>query len=309
MSSAPPPSYTTEDRPVQDIQSSSGSLTRRRSSKEKAKDDSSSVSRRRSRRHSSHDPKLSQEIIERIARQSVRSSRHINADLLKQIAKEGGLPKHIEHQGLPKFKVITGSEANRVYRKTLQEDDRLSHDSTKRKGSRHFETRPIVFAYPGIRAGRKVVDYYMTWRGKTPKAHRLKGPGRRTDILDGEFKNLSKTLDEYGKKVKRLSNLVSTDPTTPKASTFSVSPSVLTNGDVDTAVEPTRPTPVQVESAPAVLTTTVLNDNDPLPPPRPPYARNNSNGSAVSLPYLGERRKFFHAFLLLSFNSLTFTLG
>ncbi|KAJ4471733.1 hypothetical protein C8J55DRAFT_151924 [Lentinula edodes] len=322
MSSSSPPSYTSEDQTfqhdVQDVQASS--VQRRKSSKEKAreisgdpdtKSETSSISRRRSRRHSSHSvdaPRLSQEIIERIARQSVRSSRHINADLLKKIAKQGGLPKDLDQEGLPKFKVITGSEATRVYEKTLREDDRassLSHDSSKRRGARHFESRPIVLAYPGIRAGRKVVDYYMTWKGKTPKAHRLKGTGRRTDILDGEFKSLAKSFDEYGKKVKRLSGLISAEPSTPKVSTFDTEPPTpkastlgsssalpdISNVDdnVNAAVEPTRPTVIQVESAPAVLTTTSSNENDPLAPPRPPYARINSNGSAVSLPYLGDR--------------------
>ncbi|KAE9388602.1 hypothetical protein BT96DRAFT_429576 [Gymnopus androsaceus JB14] len=216
MSSSSPPSYTTEDRPKQD--SEPASVTRRKSTKEKEKereasgDSSAELSRRRSRRHSSHAaeaPLLPPEIIERIARQSVRSSKHINADLLKQIAKEGGLPKDLEQDGLPKFKVITGSEATKVYEKTLREDDRasLSHDSTKRRVTRHFEQRPIVFAVPWNTCWKKSCGLLYDLEGKTPKAHRLKGAGRRPDILDGEFKNLTKTLDEYGKKVKRLSSV------------------------------------------------------------------------------------------------------
>ncbi|KIK71501.1 hypothetical protein GYMLUDRAFT_338606 [Collybiopsis luxurians FD-317 M1] len=284
MSSSSPPSYTTEDQLVKDDKQPR--VTRRKSTREKEKTREGPGDLGSSR---SDPSSVSRQVIERIARQSIRSSKHINAELLRQIARAGGLPKDVEREDLPKFKVITGSEATRVYEKTLREDDRassLSHDSSKRRVARHFETRPIVFAYPGIRAGRKVVDYYMTWKGKTPKAHRLKGAGRRTDILDGEFKNLSKTLDEYGKKVnKRLSALVSPDPSTPKASTFN--PILPTKVDVDTLAEPTRPAAIQVESAPAVLTTTVPDDSDPLPPPRPPYARTNSNGSAVSLPTLG----------------------
>lgn len=128
--SSPPPSYTTEDQPQQNPQLPS--VTRRKSSKEKEKEreaaglgESSAepLLRRKSRRHSSHAadaPKFPQEIIDRIARQSVRSSRHIDADLLKQIAKDGGLPKDIELDGLPKFKVITGTEATKVYEKTLR---------------------------------------------------------------------------------------------------------------------------------------------------------------------------------------------
>ncbi|KAJ4470861.1 hypothetical protein J3R30DRAFT_1131387 [Lentinula aciculospora] len=320
MSSSSPPSYTTEDQSLQNPQDpQASSVKRRKSSKEKdrgvgdfdTRSETASVSRRKSRRHSSHSvdaPKLTQEIIQRIARQSVRSSRHINADLLKQIAKQGGLPKDLTQEGLPKFKVITGSEATKVYEKTLRDDDRassLSHDSSRRRGARHFEPRPVVLAYPGIRAGRKVVDYYMTWKGKTPKAHRLKGTGRRTDILDGEFKSLAKSFDEYGKKVKRLSNIISaepspsnmsifnTEPPTPKASTSGTASALpdISNADVNlnTAVELTRPSVVQVESAPAIMTTTPPNENDPLPTPRPPYARINSNGSAISLPYLGDR--------------------
>ncbi|KAJ3771059.1 hypothetical protein FB446DRAFT_805267 [Lentinula raphanica] len=300
MSSSSPPSYTTEDQHVQDVQGAhpSSSVKRRKSGKEKTKEvdvdsdtrpDTASVSRRRSRRHSSHSadaPKLTQELIERIARQSVRSSRYINADLLKQLAKQGGLPKDLAQEGLPKFKVITGSEATKVYEKTLREDDRassLSHDSSKRRGARHFETRPIVLAYPGIRAGRKVVDYYMTWKGKTPKAHRLKGTGRRADILDGEFKSVAKTLDEYGKKAKRLSNLITAETSSPKTRTADAEPTT------PKASSSALPDNSNANATPAVLTTTAPDENDPLPTPQPPYARINSNGSAVSLPYLGDR--------------------
>lgn len=104
-----PPSYTTEIQPT--------SIKRRKSGS------SDSSARPRSRRHSSHASdalKLPQEIINRIARQSVCSSRHIDADLLKLIAEKGGLPKDLDQEGLPKFKVITGSEATKVYEKTLR---------------------------------------------------------------------------------------------------------------------------------------------------------------------------------------------
>lgn len=128
--SLPPPSYTTEDRPQHNTQSPS--VTRRKSSKEKEKEreaaglgesNAEPLLRRKSRRLSSHAadaPKFPQEIINRIARQSIRSSRHIDAELLKQIAKDGGLPEDLEVDSLPKFKVITGSEATKVYEKTLR---------------------------------------------------------------------------------------------------------------------------------------------------------------------------------------------
>jgi len=45
---------------------------------------------------------------------------------------------------------------------------RSGSGSTSRHGiSYNHNHNPVVFAFPGREAGSKVVDYYMTWRGKT----------------------------------------------------------------------------------------------------------------------------------------------
>ncbi|KAJ7463641.1 hypothetical protein FB451DRAFT_1562098 [Mycena latifolia] len=64
---------------------------------------------------------------------------------------------------------------------------------------------PVVFAFPRSAAGdagRKVVDFYMSWRGKT-KATRLKGLTRRAGFLDAEFRRVRETLDGEWKRASR----------------------------------------------------------------------------------------------------------
>lgn len=76
-----------------------------------------------------------------------------------------------------------------------------SSSAEEHQRSGHGPVQPVVFAYAN--AGSKVVDYYMTWKGKQ-KAHRLKGAARKGDYLDEEFqtKRLSK-LDEQWKRTSR----------------------------------------------------------------------------------------------------------
>ncbi|KAJ7111647.1 hypothetical protein C8R43DRAFT_1041179, partial [Mycena crocata] len=64
---------------------------------------------------------------------------------------------------------------------------------------------PVVFAFPRSAAGdagRRVVDFYMSWRGKT-KTTRLKGARRRTGFLDTEFQRVRETLDGEWKRASR----------------------------------------------------------------------------------------------------------
>ncbi|KAJ6595016.1 hypothetical protein DFH09DRAFT_1357787 [Mycena vulgaris] len=64
---------------------------------------------------------------------------------------------------------------------------------------------PVVFALPRSAAGdagRKVVDFYMSWRGKT-KTTRLKGLARRAGFLDAEFRRVRETLDGEWRRASR----------------------------------------------------------------------------------------------------------
>ncbi|KAJ6551505.1 hypothetical protein B0H19DRAFT_172130 [Mycena capillaripes] len=64
---------------------------------------------------------------------------------------------------------------------------------------------PVVFALPRSAAGdagRRVVDFYMTWRGKT-KTTPLKGRSRRAGFLDAEFRRVREALDGEWKRASR----------------------------------------------------------------------------------------------------------
>ncbi|KAJ7017212.1 hypothetical protein C8F04DRAFT_1406124 [Mycena alexandri] len=78
-----------------------------------------------------------------------------------------------------------------------------AHNALESRGSKRLH--PVVFALPRSAtnaaggAGRKVVDFYMSWRGKT-KTHPLKGPSRRANFLDTEFRRVRETLDGEWKR-------------------------------------------------------------------------------------------------------------
>ncbi|KAJ6507697.1 hypothetical protein C8R47DRAFT_1208740 [Mycena vitilis] len=64
--------------------------------------------------------------------------------------------------------------------------------------------QPVVFALPRSAAGdagRRVVDFYMSWRGKT-KTHPLKGRARRAGFLDSEFRRVRDKLDGEWKRAR-----------------------------------------------------------------------------------------------------------
>ncbi|KAJ7628934.1 hypothetical protein FB45DRAFT_46185 [Roridomyces roridus] len=118
------------------------------------------------------------------------------------------------------FDVIAGADAVEFARRFVQEQEQIPPHATSSSDS-HAHTPgtitstpeggtrkhlpPVVFALPRTAAGdagRKVVDFYMSWRGKT-KTHRLKGQERRTGFLDSEFKRVKETLDGEWKRASR----------------------------------------------------------------------------------------------------------
>ncbi|KAJ7351965.1 hypothetical protein DFH08DRAFT_857591 [Mycena albidolilacea] len=82
----------------------------------------------------------------------------------------------------------------------------LTHGGTlTASGSTRRALPPVVFAFPRAAAGdagRRVVDFYMSWRGKT-KTTPLKGRSRRAGFLDAEFKRVREVLDGEWKRASR----------------------------------------------------------------------------------------------------------
>ncbi|KAK1224433.1 hypothetical protein PQX77_012655 [Marasmius sp. AFHP31] len=203
-----------------------------------------------------------------IARSHMRRSQ-CGPEFLKELA-ENGLPEDFEQDGQQKFRVVAGAEARSIYNAVINEDE-------ERRLHPHHRNHNVVFAFPvhvptpgPLRAGgRKVVDYYMTWKGKTG-TRRLKGPSRKNDFLEPEFRKIAHGLDEHHKK--RLSRISTSDLKSRPA-------------------DESRPPITTSQSAPpAPLSMLESKLEDPLTPPKPPFLSSSlrdSNPSVLSLPNLG----------------------
>ncbi|KAJ6617702.1 hypothetical protein B0H10DRAFT_1299128 [Mycena sp. CBHHK59/15] len=120
------------------------------------------------------------------------------------------------------FDVITGRDAHRFCRRFVREqagkdgnakgsegkgkEREREREKEKEREKSEKTLPPVVFALSRSTAGdagRKVVDYYMTWRGKT-KTTRLKGLARRAGFLDAEFRRVRETLDGEWKRASRV---------------------------------------------------------------------------------------------------------
>lgn len=168
MTASPPPSYASESLPDTDRKKHSSSHRHSKVVQHGEPEKQDAEARRP--RHKD----LSPEEIKAIARKQVRHSA-FGPDFLKDVAK-GGLTGG-EDGG--NFKVLTGSEAASMYQSylgyvvlcpsvpimsdcTLSEQAALDQDHSKAS-----PLRPIVLAFTVQDAGRKAVEFYMTWRGKT----------------------------------------------------------------------------------------------------------------------------------------------
>ncbi|KAF8664610.1 hypothetical protein AX16_000709 [Volvariella volvacea WC 439] len=99
-------------------------------------------------------------------------------------------------------KVVTGLEAVSLYTSFLKYEHALEFDPNH---PFNFDS-PLVFASIVLNAGRRCVDYYLSWRGKM-RAKELKD--RDADFLDSEFKRLSRRLDrEYKKSISPPTSIV-----------------------------------------------------------------------------------------------------
>ncbi|KAF7436177.1 hypothetical protein PC9H_003003 [Pleurotus ostreatus] len=129
-------------------------------------------------------------------------------EFLKQLAEKGLSDDTTDATGGGKFKLVTGSEAMSILENYVEEkkERASSRDENKHNHADTVKTpqqQPIVFAFTASDGARKVVDYYMTWKGKTG-TRQLKGPERKSGFLDEEFNRVTETLD---KEYKRLSVL------------------------------------------------------------------------------------------------------
>ncbi|TFK24295.1 hypothetical protein FA15DRAFT_422148 [Coprinopsis marcescibilis] len=157
-------------------------------------------------------------------------------------------------------KIVTGSEASTFFVKYLG-----GYDSNKSSMS---ESKAIVFAVTVWERGRKCVDYYMTWRGKT-NAQKLKDD--EVKQIDDEFRRVSRRIDRDYKvfrKAGSVASSISTRSTSSRKRSRSRSPAV---------PKKNRPEPIPVprQDAPAEPLDLKL--------PEPPVS---AADSVISLPYL-----------------------
>ncbi|KAF5346149.1 hypothetical protein D9758_009946 [Tetrapyrgos nigripes] len=163
--------------------------------------------------HSGEKKMFSHDEILSLARQGMPRSK-FGPEFLKRLEMQDLHSSSLK--GMPKFRVITGAEAAKMYNDAIRREDHEDHES--RSHDRHSDSKhgpvpyhnhdhnAVVFAFPGREAGSKIVDYYMTWKGKTP-TQRLKGRRRRRDMLDEEFKKVVEGLENRYTEEKRQSIL------------------------------------------------------------------------------------------------------
>ncbi|KAJ7165738.1 hypothetical protein C8R46DRAFT_1351288 [Mycena filopes] len=226
---------------------------------------------------------------------------------VKQQAAEGAiLPRALAAALPPATAAMMAKSPSATSHRSLTVSNRRSDENMDKR-----KLPPVVFALPRSAtnaaggAGRKVVDFYMSWRGKT-KTHPLKGPSRRANFLDTEFRRVRETIDgEWRRASRAIKGAVGGGSTTSDAPL-----PVLIRGPRDPQPPPRLP-PLLTEfareerdgagppSAPPAATRSV-SDPFPLPssfpintdmPGRPPMGSHrgsvDSLTSVTSLPLLG----------------------
>ncbi|KAF8640563.1 hypothetical protein AX17_000225 [Amanita inopinata Kibby_2008] len=131
-------------------------------------------------------------------------------EFLEEIAK-AGVPEGFETRAESQFKIVHGIEAEMLFDKFIreQEADHAPNGGSEKERSpagdgHQYLSNPVVFAITFLDAGRKVVDYYMTWRGKMPRIRDRQE--RRLSFLDSEFRRIARSLD---KRYRYASSVVS----------------------------------------------------------------------------------------------------
>ncbi|KAM6498843.1 hypothetical protein JOM56_006791 [Amanita muscaria] len=119
-------------------------------------------------------------------------------EFLEEIARSGA-PHGLQTRAESTFKVVNGLEAEALFDHFVgrQASADLEKSITV-KGDPH-SSGPLVFAITLLDTGRRVVDYYMTWRGKLP---RVRDHGeRQLSFLDSEFRRVARSLDNHYKTI------------------------------------------------------------------------------------------------------------
>jgi len=118
-------------------------------------------------------------------------------EFLEEIAKTGA-PHNLKTRAESSFRVVYGLEAETLFDQFVGE---LASGDEKalRDYGRQYLSNPVVFAFSFIHAGRRMVDYYMTWRGKVPRIRDRRD--HRRSFLDSEFKRVAKSLDQHYKNI------------------------------------------------------------------------------------------------------------
>ncbi|KAK0209286.1 hypothetical protein DFS33DRAFT_1272321 [Desarmillaria ectypa] len=195
-------------------------------------------------------------------------SKYHDHDFLRGLAESGS--ENGLDGGSGRFKVVAGDEAASIVRS-------YAGSTVDVRAAQLPNLNPVVFAFSTYTAGgRKVVDYYKTWKG-IPKAHRKKGQ-RKTDFLDDEFKRVVKNLD---KEYKRLSTI--SPSSSPQIGVNKPLPhSPLTRQSANLKQAPQSPAPVIMKPLPKPPALKLVDE-----PSGGPLTARPMTDSVVSLPLLG----------------------
>ncbi|RDB19311.1 hypothetical protein Hypma_013446 [Hypsizygus marmoreus] len=216
---------------------------------------------------SSPRPELPGETLAVMIGGKVRRSR-CAPEFLEEVAK--GVSSEVFEDLGRKFKIITGSDAVAFYKKFLGGKSVADIIAAKEGAALGKESPSVVFAVSVLHAGRKLVDYYMTWRGKT----RVKDvEERRTSFLDHEFRRVARSID---KEYKRIS-------------IYGPSASGSLSGSAKSFIRGQAPDPPEAAPAPKSRPPSILapppklHIDPPSSPSRPPLS---ATDSVMSLPFL-----------------------
>ncbi|PFH46396.1 hypothetical protein AMATHDRAFT_69969 [Amanita thiersii Skay4041] len=164
-------------------------------------------------------------------------------EFLEEIA-GGGVLEGFRTRAKCKFRIVAGTEAEEIFEKFVGklEATHVEEGSGVNKSPVHeprLLNNPVVFAIRITDAGRKVVDYYMTWRGKIPRIQDHKD--RRLSFLDDEFRRVARSLDKY---YKQASTAGSAGSSRSQRSSLIVEPSSKAPSSPKTRKSP--PSPISV---------------------------------------------------------------
>ncbi|KAJ3574628.1 hypothetical protein NP233_g1635 [Leucocoprinus birnbaumii] len=205
-----------------------------------------------------------------IAGSGVRRSK-CRAEFLEKLAKSPDDLSALDKDVAERLRIVTGKEAVAFFRKFVGEEPLSSGLRSEEELERlkKIMDEPVVFGVCVLAAGRRVVDYYMTWRGKSRTNADDSDP--RRGAWDHDFRRVRKSIDHgYQRQTSTR------------------------DGDDDTRAHrsdklkkrPLTPPPHKRNPPPHITISSHDAVPDLLPSPGPPSA----NDSVISLPFLGAIR-------------------